>query len=195
MPRIDVDDCILIVIDAQSGFYGPGRGDVDRAAQSSALDRAGWVCAVAVALGVPVVVTEEDAVTNGSTADVVSRYLPSGTRVFDKAVFSASDNPEIDATVLALGRETLVLVGMETDVCVAHSALGWSEAGLRTVVVRDAVFSAGAAHEFGLLRMAEEGIELISAKELYYEWLRALAAVRAFDAEHPGLSHPPGFSL
>jgi nicotinamidase-related amidase len=141
------------------------------------------------------VVTEEDSETNGPTADVVMRQIPSGTRVFDKSVFSASDNPEIDATARAYGRETLVLVGMETDVCVAHSALGWTEAGLRTVVVRDAVFSAGAAHEFGLLRMAEDGIELISAKELYYEWLRALPAVRAFDAEHPGLALPPGFSL
>ena len=41
----------------------------------------------------------------------------------------------------------------------------------------------------------QRGIELISAKELYYEWLRDLPSVRAFDAAHPDLATPPGFSL
>ncbi|MEI6362799.1 MAG: isochorismatase family protein [Actinomycetes bacterium] len=195
MPHIDVDDCVLVVIDSQPGFYGPHRGDVDRAAQTAAHDRTGWVCGVAAALCVPIVVTEEDAATNGSTAPAVARHLPAATPVFEKTVFGAGDNPEIDTAVRVHGRGTVVLVGMETDVCVAHSALGWSAAGLRVVVVRDAVFSAGAAHGFGLQRLAEEGIELLSAKELYYEWLRTLANVRAFDAAHPELAQPPGFSL
>ena len=42
---------------------------------------------------------------------------------------------------------------------------------------------------------AAEGVELLSAKELYYEWLRDLPSVRAFDAAHPDLATPPGFSL
>ena len=195
MPHIDVDDCVLVVIDAQDGFYGPDRDDVDRPLQMAALERAGWVCGVSGALAIPIVVTQEDASTNGETAEVVARHLPPGTRSFDKAVFGANDNPAIDAAVRAHGRGTVVIVGMETDVCVAHSAIGWAAAGLRAIVVRDAVFSAGAAHGFGLQRLAEEGIELLSAKELYYEWLRTLAAVRAFDAAHPELTSPPGFSL
>jgi nicotinamidase-related amidase len=195
MSHIHVDDCTLVVIDAQSGFYGPGRTDVDRAQLASALDRVGWVVGVASALRVPIIVTEEDAATNGPTADAVATRLPSGLAPFDKAVFGADDNPEIDAAVRGFGRGTVVLVGMETDVCVAQSALGWSAAGLRAVVVRDAVFSAGEAHTFGLSRLAESRIELVSAKELYYEWLRTLAAVRGFETVHPDLANPPGFSL
>ncbi len=195
MPHIDVDDCVLVVIDAQTDFYGGSRSDVDRLALTTALDRVGWVCGVATALGVPVIVTEEDAPTNGPTAEAVSRWLPVGTVAHDKRVFGAGDDPAIDRAVRVHGRGTVVLVGMETDVCVAHSALGWAAAGLRAIVVRDAVFSAGAAHGYGLQRLAEERVELLSAKELYYEWLRTLAAVREFDAAHPGLATPPGFSL
>lgn len=195
MPHIDVDDSVLVVIDAQSGFYSASRHDVDRDQMSAALARAGWVVGVAAALDVPVVVTEEDPATNGSTADVVRRWLPPATIAHDKTIFGANDNPEIDAEVRATGRDTVILVGMETDVCVAHSALGWADSGLRCVVIRDAVYSAGAAHGFGLQRLAEEGFELVSGKELYYEWLRTLAAVRAFDAAHPELADPPGFSL
>jgi nicotinamidase-related amidase len=195
MPHITADDCMLVVIDAQDRFYGAGRTDVDREACTAALSRAAWVCAVASALGIPTVVTEEDAGRNGRTDAAIAAALPPGTPVLDKAVFGANDNPAIDAAVRATAKGTLVLLGLETDVCVAHSALGWAAAGLRVVVVRDAVYSAGEAHAYGLSRLAQEGIELLSAKELYYEWLRTLAAVRQFASAYPDLARPPGFSL
>lgn len=195
MPRLDVDASLLLIIDAQDGFYPPSRHDVDQAAKDAALDRAGWVCGVAAALDVPVVVTEEDAALNGGTAAQVARWLPTGAPTFTKTVFGAFGNPDIANAVASSGRQTIVIVGMETDVCVAHSAIGALERGLRPVVVHDAVFSAGAAHVNGLARLGAEGIEQLSAKELYYEWLRDLPSVRAFDAAHPELAHPPGFSL
>ena len=132
---------------------------------------------------------------NGPTSAAITGALPEGTSVMDKAVFGANDNPPIDSAVRAHGRSTVVLVGTETDVCVAHSAMGWQASGLRVLVVHDAVYSAGNAHENGLMRLRQEGVELLSAKELYYEWLRTLANVRDFDAENPDLASPPGFSL
>ena len=195
MPRMHVDDSLLLVIDAQDGFYPASRTDVDQAAKVAALDRAGWVCGVAAALAVPVLVTEEDAARNGATAAQVGCRLPDRTPVLTKTVFGAFGNADIAEAVSATGRETIVIVGMETDVCVAHTAIGAVERGLRAVVVHDAVFSAGEGHVNGLARLAAEGIERISAKELYYEWLRDLPSVRAFDAAHPDLADPPGFSL
>jgi len=195
MPHLDVDDCVLVVIDAQPGFYPDSRADVDRALFARALDRSAWVAGVAAALGVPVVLTEEDAATNGPTYDPIAGAVPSGSPVLVKRVFGADANPEIDSAVRDHGRTAVVLVGLETDVCVAHSALGWAAAGMRVVVVHDAVYSAGEGHANGLARLRSEGVEMLSAKELYYEWLRDLPSVRAFDAAHPDLATPPGFSL
>ncbi len=195
MPRIRVEDCVLVVIDAQPGFYGPERSDVDRDHHRSALDRAAWVVGVARSLDVPVVVTEEDAARNGLTDAGIRAALPPGTRPFDKTTFGAADQQDIDFAVRAHARFTVVLVGTETDVCVAHSALGWRDAGLRPVVVHDAVYSAGEGHANGLRRLQAEGVELVSAKELYYEWLRTLAAVRDLEERYPDLTAPPGFSL
>ena len=194
MPLIERASFVLVVVDAQDGFYGSSRSDVDRARMRAALDVAAWVAGLATALRVPVVVTEEDAVTNGPTDPVVARAVGAAAR-FDKTVFGAADNPAIAAAVRMTRATTVVLVGMETDVCIAHSALGWQAEGLRAVVVHDAVFSAGPGHDNGIRRLAREGIELVSAKELYYDWLRSLAAVRRFDAENPLLAQPPGFSL
>ena len=195
MPHLDVADCVLVVIDAQPGFYGAARDDVDRALFASALDRSAWVAGVATALGVPVVLTEEDAATNGPTFEPIRSAVPAEAPVLVKQVFGADANPDIDRAARSHGRGAIVLVGLETDVCVAHSAIGWREKGLRTVVVHDAVYSAGDGHANGLARLRAEGIELLSAKELYYEWLRDLPTVRAFDAAHPDLAAPPGFSL
>jgi nicotinamidase-related amidase len=195
MPHLDVDDSVLVIIDAQPGFYGARRDDADRVMHESALARSAWVAAVAAAFDVPTVITEEDATVNGPTDPRILSAVPTGTSAYVKTVFGANDEPSIDAAVRRAGRSTIVLVGTETDVCVAHSALGWREAGLRPVVVHDAVYSAGAGHDNGLRRLASDGIELMSAKELYYEWVRTLAAARSFESDHPELASPPGFSL
>ena len=60
MPLLATDDCVLVVIDAQPGFYA----EPDPRAQE-VLARAAWLVILAAHLGVPVVVTEEDAAKNG----------------------------------------------------------------------------------------------------------------------------------
>jgi len=74
----------MLVIDAQQDFYPARRADVDRAVLGEVLRRAAWVTAVAGRLGVPVVVTEEDAAINGATAEVIREALPKGAPVLPK---------------------------------------------------------------------------------------------------------------
>ena len=50
-------------------------------------------------------------------------------------------------------------------------------------------------HEHGLRRMRDAGAVAVHAKGVYYEWVRTLEAARAFQAAHPELTDPPGFSL
>ena len=193
MPLIDPADSILVVVDAQPGFSGA----TDEAAAAAARSRqvAAWLAGVAAALGIPIVVTEEDAAANGPTDPAVAAKLPLGTPVFAKPVFGLADVPEILAAAESSGRRTAVVVGAETDVCVAQSAIGLIDRGFRVVVVTDATFSPEPMHELGLRRIGEAGGELHHAKGVYYEWVRTLEAARAFTAEHPDLARPPGFRL
>ena len=195
MSLLSRDDCALLVIDTQEGFYGGDRNDVDRPAFERFVARVAWVAGVARALEVPVVVTEEDATTNGPTSPHVLARIPPGTPVLAKPVFASADNPPILEALAATGRRTAVLAGLETDVCVAHSAISLQDRGYRVAAVGDALFSPGAAHAHGLERLRAEGIELLSAKELFYDWTRTLEDVRALVRTHPELEHPPGFSL
>jgi nicotinamidase-related amidase len=184
MRLLERDDCVLIVIDVQPGFDPPG----------PVIARIAWLAGVAAALGVPVVVTEEDPGRNGPTAPAVIARLPTGT-THPKPVFGLAGDPEILAAVDGLGRRTVVLAGLETDVCVSQSALGLLDRGYRVAVVTDATASPAEMHEAGLRRMRDAGATLIHAKGVYYEWVRTLEAARAFEAAHPDLAAPPGFSL
>jgi nicotinamidase-related amidase len=195
MGLIRCERSVLLVIDTQDGFYGEERTDVDRAAFGLCIERVAWLASLARAVDVPVVVTEEDRETNGPTAASVRAALPHGATVFAKPVFAAGDNPPIRAALEATGRSTVVLAGLETDVCVAHSAISLRERGYHVAAVTDALFSPGAAHRHGLDRLRSEGVQLLSAKELLYDWSRTLAAVRALVGSHPGLEPPPGFAL
>jgi len=168
---IDAADSVLCVIDAQSGFVER----LPEENQATLVGRIAWLCAAATALGVPIVATEEEPEKHGATMPA----LPSGTPVFTKPVFGAASVPEILAALEAPDRGTFVLTGLETDVCVAQTALGLLERGHRVAVVRDAVGSPGAGHEHGLERMRDAGAVLVGAKGLYYEWVRDVAGADA----------------
>jgi len=186
---LERDDSVLIVVDVQPGFFG-GLGE-----SADVVARIRWLVGVAAALGVPVVVTEEEPDKNGRTDAGIVEVLPSGTPVLTKPVFGLADVPEILGTVTSTGRQTAVLVGAETDVCVAHSALGLLDRGLRVAVVSDATYSPGSMQDHGLRRVAEAGGVITHAKGVYYEWMRTVEAATSFRAAHPELAVPPGFSL
>jgi nicotinamidase-related amidase len=182
MALLDRDDSVLVVVDAQPGFLG--------AEAESAAERMAWLVAVAVGLGVPVVVTEEEPERNGATDARVADRLPAGAPVLTKPTFSLAGTPEILDAVRATGRGTVVVVGGETDVCVAQSAIGLRDAGFACVVVEDATFSPGEMHERGLARLASEGIARNHAKGVTYEWLRTVEDAHAVLGD-PTLPSPP----
>ena len=182
MALLDRDDSVLVVVDAQPGFLA------DEA--DPAVDRMAWLVALAARLGVPVVVTEEEPERNGPTDPRVTARLPAGTKAFRKPSFGLAGTPEILETVRATHRTTAILVGCETDVCVAQSAIGLRDEGFSCVVVDDATFSPGEMHERGLTRLAGEGVARNHAKGVTYEWLRTVDEAHVV-LNDPALPTPP----
>jgi len=179
---LDRDDSVLVVIDAQPRFLG--------AEADAAIERMAWLVAVAARLGVPIVVTEEEPQRNGATDARVADQCPADTPVLTKPTFGLVGTPEIIDTIRATARGTAVLVGCETDVCVAQSAIGLLTAGFACVVVDDATFSTGEMHERGLARLASEGVARNHAKGVTYEWLRTVELAHAV-LDDPSLPSPP----
>jgi nicotinamidase-related amidase len=185
------EDCVLVVVDAQPGFFlKDWFGESETAAAQSALERAAWLVAVAATLEIPIVVTEEEPERNGSTEPLIAERVPAGTAVLRKGTFGLAGEPEILAAVRGTPRRTAVLVGCETDVCVAQSAIGLLAEGFACVVVDDATFSPGEMHARGLERLASAGVARNHAKGVTYEWLRTVEdAHRVLGA--PGITGAP----
>jgi|SRR5579884_45847 len=182
MPLLDRDDSVLVVVDVQPGFLAAEAGQ--------AVERMAWLVAVAARLAVPVVVTEEEPERNGATDARIVAQLPAGAPVLRKPTFGLAGTPEILAAVRATVRRTAVILGCETDVCVAQSAIGLRDEGFACVVVEDATFSSGEMHGRGLARLAAEGIGLNHAKGVTYEWLRTVEDAHLVLADS-ALPRPP----
>ncbi len=191
---VDRGDSALVVVDVQPGFLErEWFSEEDCAAAETALARMVWLVAIATRLGVPVVATEEEPEVNGPTVERVRERLPPGAPVLRKPTFGLAGTPEILAAVRGTGRGTAVVVGCETDVCVAQSAVGLASSGFEVVVVEDATFSPGEMHARGLERVASAGVARNHAKGVTYEWLRTVDDAHA--VLHTDDLPPPPFRL
>ena len=189
---INVDDCVLIIMDVQDHFLA--RLPPLRAEQL--VNRIGWLMEVAKILNVPMIVTVEEGKRYAGLTAILAEKLPPGTKVLDKTVYGLADQMDILDAVRKTGRRTAVLVGMETDVCVAHSTIGLMQNGFQVVVLADVTDSPGDAHVFGLERMRGAGALVISLKGLYYEWIRTVSMCNMMDDEHlKRVGHPNGIIL
>jgi nicotinamidase-related amidase len=186
---LEVDDSILIVIDIQPSFVQKE----SKGSSNALLQRMCWVIKVANWLYIPLVVTAEDIPHNGSVSDEVAELLPLDTKIYNKMIFGLAAQPDILDAVQLPGRKTAVLIGYETDVCITHSALGLIELGYKVAVVADATGSPGAAHQIGLERIRAVGGIIVSAKSLYYEWVRTVE--KALEFEALGIETPEGMLL
>lgn len=185
-PLLDLQDSLLIAIDVQAIF-------IDKLApehRQPLLDRMLWVTRVARWLDLPIIATAEEMDRLGGLHPQYLEGLARETSVFNKMTFGLTYEPEIMTAVRKTGRRTAVLLGLETDVCVAHSALGLMGQGYRVAVVSDATGSPGAAHEDGLTRIRNAGGLVISLRGLYYEWLRTVEATRRFRDENKDAPSP-----
>ncbi|HET9222120.1 MAG TPA: isochorismatase family protein [Roseiflexaceae bacterium] len=185
------EDSVLIVIDVQPAFLHK----LEPEEHPPLLQRICWLIGVANWLNIPLVVTAEDIPRDGTIDDQVARRLPPDTPIYNKMVFGLAADPAIRAAVERTHRKTAILVGLETDVCVAHSALGLLGAGYQVAVVADATGAPGSAHELGLARVRDAGAAIVGVKGLFYEWIRTVEQARRFRHECRHLGRPDGITL
>ena len=189
---IDVDDSILVLVDVQESFLGK----LPEAESEILLKRICWLTGVARWARVPQVVMAENISSSGSVHPTVAGVLAPGTPVHDKMHFGLAAEESILQSVRDSKRNTAILVGLETDVCICQSALGLLAQDYRVVVVADAVGSPGPDHAYGLQRMRAAGVVVVGLKGLFYEWMRTAQRSEQFHAEcGQTLPLPPGIRL
>lgn len=160
------DECVLGVIDIQERLLPPIH-EKERLVRNSQL-----LIRLANMLSMPVVVTTQYAKGLGQTVPEIMSLLPGNTPV-DKLEFGCFGNGEFCSAISMLsGRNTLLLCGMETHICVMQTALGALNQGLNVHVAADAVGSRTELNwKLGLERMKEAGTVISSTEMMIYEML------------------------
>lgn len=164
------DSSVVLVVDMQARFGMSCLG------WAEVLGRVGFVAECAGVLGVPVLATEQVPGKMGGTEAGLAGFL--SQPAFGKTAFSCWGCRELVQAVEALGARQLVLVGIETHICVAQTALEALEAGLDVFLPLDAVTSRSAgATEAAVRRLRDAGVWVTHSESVVYEWVR--------DAEEP----------
>lgn len=186
----DRDRSCLVVIDVQQYFLEKLPADW----REPLVARIAWLMRMARALDIPVIATAEDVAKNGSLVPILMNEISPGATVHDKLFFGLCGQASILDDVKRTGRDEFILVGLETDVCVAHSAIGLMDQGFKVAVIEDATGSPLPSHEQGIRRLAAAGAIITSVKGIYYEWVRDVATD---DQTRQQLNFPlpPGLTL
>jgi len=154
----------LLVVDLQEKLL-PVIADHERLL-SSVL----WLIRAAQKIGVPVAALEQYPKGLGRIVTEVRDLLPDGA-IAQKIRFSAVAAGCL-ASLPGADRPQVVLVGIETHVCLLQTALELILEGKSVYVVADAVGSRHAAdRDCALARMRQEGARIVSREMVVFEWL------------------------
>lgn len=107
----------------------------------------------------------------GATVPELAQLLK-GKEPFEKSAFGCFGNPAFEEKAKSFGVKNLILIGIETHVCVMQTALQALARGYRVQVAMDAVSSSTPLKkEVGLHRMSDAGVEITCAESVIFELL------------------------
>jgi nicotinamidase-related amidase len=123
------------------------------------------------AFGLPIVATEQYPKGLGPTVGPLREVLSeAGGLVLEKPTFSGWAHPPVRDALRSLDRPQVVLMGIETHVCVQQTALDLASRDYDVFVCADAVGSRGRLdHEHALARMRQGGVFVTTVESVLFE--------------------------
>src|SRR5579863_2779478 len=171
--HLEAEQCALVVIDIQEKLLPPIFQKERLVRNSQLLIRAAGI------LKIPALVSTQYAKGLGETVPEVASLLCSvqpGIEAIDKQLFSCFGS-EVFCSLLKRQpeqRNTLLLCGMESHICVTQTALGALREGYLVHVASDAVSSRTEWNwKIGLNRMGAAGAVISSTEMMIYELMRS----------------------
>src|SRR5436853_4976008 len=161
---LNPQQCALVVIDIQEKLLPPIHENQRLVRNSQLLIR------LANILKLPVIATTQYRKGLGPIVPEIASLL-ADVHPFDKLEFGCFGNDEFCSNIASLKeRNTLLLCGMETHICVLQTALGALNQGHIVHVAADAVSSRTELNwKLGLERMRDAGVVVSSTEMMIYE--------------------------
>ncbi|MFX0050771.1 MAG: isochorismatase family protein [Candidatus Hermodarchaeota archaeon] len=150
---ISVKDCFVLIIDVQD-FFMKGLSENEQITYIAKYKHLIKLCQV---LKIPLIVTAEDIRKNGSVHEGLFESL-SDVSVYDKFIYSCWGQKNIREAIEKTQKKVAILCGLETDVCVAQTAIDLLDNSYRVLILTDLTYSRDPVeHKIGLKRMEYHG--------------------------------------
>ena len=169
---LEAERCALLVVDIQEKLLPP-IFQKERLVRNSQL-----LIRLAGILKIPTLMTSQYAKGLGNVVQEVSSLLPD-VQAIDKHMFSCFGSDVFCSALKHVpgNRNTVLLCGMESHICVAQTALAALREGYLVHVASDAVSSRTEWNwKIGLERMRAAGAVISSTEMMIYELLRSSGA-------------------
>lgn len=173
-PVIDPNDAVLLLIDHQSGLFQT----VADMPMTTLRNHAAALAKMATLSNIPVITTASvPQGPNGPLIPEIHQNAPHAKYVARKGEINAWDNPDFVAAVKATGRNTLIIAGTITSVCMAFPSISAAYDGYKVFAVIDASGTySKMAQEITLARVVQAGVVPMDtaavASELQKTWHR-----------------------
>lgn len=163
---LNKDQSCLIVVDVQEKL-------TPKVMQAKHMvSRCEWLMRLSSELDVPVLICEQYPKGLGYTVEPLKTWLPMHM-VIEKQSFSAYQDPYFYQEWQKLLRHQVILIGIETHVCILQTAMDFLANGAEVFVVQDAVSARHLLdHHCALERMKQQGAQIITSEMIFYEWLK-----------------------
>ncbi|KPK76191.1 MAG: hypothetical protein AMJ79_07730 [Phycisphaerae bacterium SM23_30] len=166
MPReklLSQNNAMLLVVDIQDAFMA----HIPKIEQ--VIERSRIIIEAAKLLELPLVVTEQYPQGLGRTNDNVQKVL-GDVKYHDKVAFSCMQDEAIKSAITRTHRRQVIIIGIETHVCISQTAHDLLAAGLQPHVMADAVASRRKIdHKTALRRMPYAGIIVSTTEAAVFE--------------------------
>jgi nicotinamidase-related amidase len=160
------EDCVLLVLDIQGTLFET-MVDKERMLAVS-LKMIDFVKRI----GIPIVATEQYPKGLGPSLPEIAESLPE-VEFIPKRSFSCFGELKFDARLRALGRKTVIVVGMETHICVNQTVLDGIAKGYHMYLVADGISSFSKLDtQLAFERLRAAGATVATSEMAMFEILR-----------------------
>ena len=166
---LEAEQCALVVVDIQEKLLPPIFNKDELVRNTKLLIRLAHI------LNLPVMLTTQYSKGLGGTVPEIASLLDGDAHPIDKLEFSCFGSNLFRSALKSIpgNRNTVLLCGMETHICVMQTALGALNDGYLVHVASDAVGSRSEWNwKIGLDRMKAAGAVISSTEMMMYELLR-----------------------
>lgn len=172
MSIINENNSLLLIIDIQDKLVKAANNNDNMITNAAIMSEASNI------LSIPTIITEQYPKGLGNTIPTVKNKLTFDAKYFEKTSFSAIDNPEILNSIKDTNRKQIMIMGIETHICVSQTALALASQGYDIYIIEDACSSRSEyQHLAGINRMRDNNISIITTEIALFELLK--------DAKHP----------